>query len=337
MAQLQRLRRLAALPDDLIDTSDLPVVEDWSQGVRGGSPADARRKLTAIARPTGQDTSPPLEALITRWQGLVGMDQLIQSIEQKKAELDRLAARASGGLSNFEHVQDLELTYTSNAIEGNTLTAAEMTLVVEKGITIGGKPLKDHLEAIDHFEALHYVRSLARQAEPLMESDVRNLHRLVMLRSAPEIAGRYADQGRFVLTNAGRHGFPSPAEVPALMGDFAHWLRAAPATPATAFEAHRRLVDIHPFNDGNGRTARLLMNLILIRCGYPAVAVRPEDRVPYLDALQAAQAGHGTEAFERLLYERLDATLEESLSALRQAIVAPKRPAKRRAEGKPET
>jgi Fic family protein len=80
-----------------------------------------------------------------------------------------------------------------------------------------------------------------------------------------------------VLTNAGRHGFPSPAEVPALMGDFAHWLRAA--RRATAFEAHRRLVDIHPFNDGSGRTARLLMDLILIRCGYPAVAVRPKDRV----------------------------------------------------------
>ena len=264
------------------------------------------------------------------------MDRLIQNIEQKKAELDRLAPRAPGGLGNFEHVQDLELTYTSNAIEGNTLTAAETTLVVEKGITIGGKPLKDHLEAIDHFEALHYVRALARQAEPVMESDVRNLHRLVMLRSAPEIARRYADQGRFVLTDAGRHGFPSPAEVPALMGDFANWLSAAPATPATAFEAHRRLVDIHPFNDGNGRTARLLMNLILIRGGYPAVAVRPDDRVPYLDALQAAQAGRGTAAFERLLYERLDATLGESLSALRQAVVVPQKPARRRAAGKPE-
>ena len=75
------------------------------------------------------------------------MDRLIQSIEQNKAELDRLVARAPGGLRNFHHVQDLELTYTSNAIEGNTLTAAETTLVVEKGITIGGKPLKDHLEA----------------------------------------------------------------------------------------------------------------------------------------------------------------------------------------------
>jgi Fic family protein len=123
------------------------------------------------------------------------VDRLIQSIEQKKVELDRLAPRAPGGLGNFEHVQDLELTYTSNAIEGNTLTAAETTLVVEKGITIGGKPLKDHLEAVDHFEALHYVRALARQAAPLTVSDVRNLHRLVMLRSAPEIAGRYADQG----------------------------------------------------------------------------------------------------------------------------------------------
>ena len=99
------------------------------------------------------------------------MDQLIRSIAEKKAELDRLRARAPGGLSNFEHVQDLELTYTSNAIEGNTLSAVETTLVVEKGITIGGKPLKDHLEAVDHFEALHYVRELARQPWPPRRPD----------------------------------------------------------------------------------------------------------------------------------------------------------------------
>jgi Fic family protein len=251
------------------------------------------------------------------------LDQLIQSVEEKKREFDRLRARAPGGLGNFEHVQDLELTYTSNAIEGNTLTAAETTLVVEKGITIGGKPLRDHLEAIDHFEALHYVRALARQAAPLTELDVRNLHRLVMLRSAPGIAGRYADQGRFVLTDTGSHGFPSPAEIPALMDDLTQWLGTAPATPATGFAAHRRLVDIHPFNDGNGRTARLLMNLILIRGGYPAVAVRPEDRAAYINALQTAQSGGGTEAFDRLLYERLDATLNEALNALRQALPAP--------------
>jgi Fic family protein len=102
-------------------------------------------------------------------------------------------------------------------------------------------------------------------------------HSLAVQRSQPEIAGRYADLPRYVRTEAGRHTFPAPVEVPGLMGDFAAWLGTAPSTPETAFAAHRRLVDIHPFNDGNGRTARLLMNVVLIRGGYPPVAVRPED------------------------------------------------------------
>lgn len=243
------------------------------------------------------------------------MANLQDRIAARKTELDRLRARAPGGLANFEHVHDLELTYTSNAIEGNTLTAAETTLVVEQGITIGGKPLKDHLEAIDHDAAIRYVRELARRGTPLTESDVCSLHSLVVKRADPDIAGQYADQGRYVLTDAGRHSFPSPA----LMGDFARWLRAAPDTPETAFTAHRRLVHIHPFNDGNGRTARLLMNLILLRGGYPPVAVRPEDRPAYLVALQQVQAGGSDAAFHQLLYERLDTTLGEYVGAAREA------------------
>jgi Fic family protein len=254
------------------------------------------------------------------------VETLLASIAARKAELDRLRIRAPGGTTNFEHSQDLELTYTSNAIEGNTLSAVETTMVIEQGITVAGKPLKDHLEAIDHFEAIHYVRDLARQKLPLTEMDVRNLHRLVVLRSRPDIAGRHADQGRYVLTDSGRHSFPSPAEIPALMGEFSGWLGAAADTPESAFTAHRRLVETHPFNDGNGRTARLLMNLILIRGGYPAVAVRPEDRPAYIAALQQAQAGGGTEAFDRLLYERLDATLGEYVSAARQALPAARTP-----------
>jgi Fic family protein len=146
-----------------------------------------------------------------------------------------------------------------------------------------------------------YVRDLARQAVPFRETDIRNLHRLVMQRSDPDNAGRYANQGRYVETDRGRHHFPSPAEVPALMGDFAQWLGPAPVTPESAFAAHRRLVEIHPFNDGNGRTARLLMNLVLLRGAYPPVAVRPQDRPAYIGALQDAQAGRGTEPFEKLL------------------------------------
>lgn len=245
------------------------------------------------------------------------MEDLLRDIAAKKAELDRLRPLASGGLGNLEHSHDIELTYTSNAIEGNTLTAAETTLVIERGITVAGKPLRDHLEAIDHYEAIRFVRALAHQHTPITEADVRGLHRLVVLRSQPDIGGNYADQGRYVLTEIGRHAFPSPTEVPALMGDFIGWLRAAPITPATAFTAHRRLVDIHPFNDGNGRTARLLMNLILIRAGYPPVAVRPEDRPAYVSALQQPP---GAPAFDRLLLERLDATLEEYVSAVRKAL-----------------
>jgi Fic family protein len=251
------------------------------------------------------------------------MDELLAQIAAKKAELDGLRGAAPGALGNLEHAHDLELTYTSNAIEGNTLTAAETTLVVERGITVAGKPLKDHLEALDHFAALGYVRGLARGAAPLTESDLRNLHRLVMQRSAPDIAGRYADQARFVVTDAGRRAFPAPAEVPALMHDFSRWLGSTSSTPATAFAAHRRLVDIHPFNDGNGRTARLLMNLILLRAGYPPVAVRPEDRVAYLHALQEPAPDKGLSAFDRLLYERLDATLGDYLAAARQALAVP--------------
>ena len=252
------------------------------------------------------------------------MAALRQQIDAKKAQLDRLRAQFPHALHNLEHVHDLELTYTSNAIEGNTLSAAETTLVIEQGITIGGKPLKDHLEAIDHHEAIGYVRDLARQATPLTETDIRTLHSLIVKRSAPDIAGRYADQGRYVLTDAGRHSFPPPSQVPPLMGDFAAWLRGAPATPETAFTAHRRLVDIHPFNDGNGRTARLLMNLLLLRGGYPPVAVRLEDHSAYIAALQQAQAGQGEAAFNRLLHERLDAALDEYLAALQTALPAPK-------------
>ena len=246
---------------------------------------------------------------------------LLKAIAGKKQQLDQLRPLSRQALSNLEHYYDIELTYASNAIEGNTLSAVETTLVIEKGITVSGKPLKDHLEAVDHYEAMHYIRELGRQPAPLTESDIRNLHSLVVRRSQPEIAGHYADLPRYVRTEIGRHVFPHPAEIPSLMGDFAGWLRSGPDTPATAFAAHRRLVDIHPFNDGNGRTARLLMNLVLIRGGYAPIAVRPEDRLSYIRALQQARAGQGTDSFDRLLYERLDTDLGGVLERLGRGAV----------------
>ena len=241
---------------------------------------------------------------------------LITDVERKKARLDVLRPLSPQALTNLEHSYDLELTYTSNAIEGNTLTQIETSLVIEHGVTIGGKQLKDHLEAIDHYDAILYVRQLAREREPLSEFDVRNLHALVVKRSEPTIAGRYATSNRYINTDSGRLAFPSPVEVPILMRDFSAWLGSAPMNAETSFEAHHRLVDIHPFNDGNGRTARLLMNLILIRAGYPPIAIRPEDRLAYLNALQSSRVDAGDEEFRSLLYSRLSVTLDEYLQAL---------------------
>lgn len=238
-------------------------------------------------------------------------------ILSKKKELDSLRPLSAEAISRLNHYYDLEITYTSNAIEGNTLSPVETTLVIEKGLTVSGKPLKDHLEALDHYDAILYVRELASQQAGISESDIRNLHKLVLLRSNPQIAGQYANLSRFVRTESGRHQFPSPAEIPSLMGDLAAWLNQKEAVPDTAFTAHRRLVDIHPFNDGNGRTARLLMNLILLLAGYPPVAIRPEDRLTYIQALQESQAGLGNNAFEALMYQRLEATLDDYLTTLK--------------------
>jgi len=260
----------------------------------------------------------PARAIL--WKRMKPIDELLTSIAAQKERLDRLRPLSPEALARLEHYYDIELTYTSNAIEGNTLSPVETTLVIEQGVTIGGKPLKDHLEALDHYDAIRYVRELARQSAPLTEADVRNLHKLVVQRSAPEIAGRYADLPRYVRTETGRHAFPPPAAIPSLMGDFARWLGSAADTPDSAFEAHRRLVGIHPFNDGNGRAARLLMNLILIRAGYPPVAVRPEDRLEYIRSLQQERAEQGTEIFDALLYKRLDATLGEYVRALEEAL-----------------
>src|ERR1700682_6030217 len=114
------------------------------------------------------------------------INPLQQEIASKKARLDRLRPRSPEALSNLEHYYDVEITYTSNAIEGNTLTAVETTLVIEKGITITGRPLKDHLETLDHYDAIRYVRELANEKRSLIENDLRNLHRLTMQRSRPD-------------------------------------------------------------------------------------------------------------------------------------------------------
>ncbi len=239
---------------------------------------------------------------------------LIRGIDEKKAQLDRLRPLSGGVLAQLQKYYDIELTHTSNAIEGNTLTYRETAEVIEHGITVGGKSLREHLEAVDHYEALQWVRGLAAQTTPIGEDTVCELHRRIVARSQPAIAGIYSRYPRRIAGSPVI--FPNPLKIPQLMEEFGAWLSSAQSSPEGAFEAHFRLTAIHPFDDGNGRAARLLMNLMLIRGGYPPVAVRPEDRKPYLDALECGSLTDDLQPFRRFMYERLDATLGEYLSTL---------------------
>lgn len=242
---------------------------------------------------------------------------LLQSIAVRKRELDALRPLSEEALAQLQSFYDVELTYTSNAIEGNTLTVRETAEVIAHGITVGGKPLKDHLEAIDHHAALLWAREVASSPLPLEERTIRDLHSRIVARSRPEIAGTYSPHARRVAGSAAV--FPNPAKIPALMAALGQDLGTDLSAPAAIFAIHFRLTAIHPFSDGNGRTARLLMNLLLLRAGYPPLAVRPEDRAAYLAALEHGSVTGDTCAFQTLMHQRLDATLAEYIAALRQS------------------
>ena len=238
-------------------------------------------------------------------------------LAEAKRALDALRPLSTGALAQLQAFYDVELTYTSNAIEGNTLTHRETAEVIEHGITVGGKPLRDHLEAVDHYDAVRWIRGVAGAGEPLGEGVVTELHRRIVARSQPEIAGAYSRHPRRVAGSAAV--FPNPAKVPALMAAFGAWLADAGGAAGAAFDAHFRLTAIHPFSDGNGRAARLLMNLLLIRGGYPPVAVRPEDRAAYLAALETASVTGDVSLFRALMHARLLATTRDYVRVLSEA------------------
>lgn len=246
------------------------------------------------------------------------MKELLSSIAAKKAQLDALRPAAGGALRALQKSYDVDLTYTSNAIEGNTLTLRETAEVIEHGITVGGKPLRDHLEAIDHYEAIGWMRALADSTAPIDEATVRELHRRIVLRSQPEIGGIYSALPRRIAGSP--VVFPNAVKIPSLMTSYGEWLSAVAQEAATSFEAHYQLVAIHPFADGNGRTARLVMNLLLLRAGYPPVAVRPEDRKPYLESLEHASMNGDTAPFQAFMHRRLNATLEEYVNTLQGSL-----------------
>lgn len=238
-------------------------------------------------------------------------------LDALKSRLDKHRPLKPALLADLEAWLRVELTYTSNALEGNTLTRQETALVVEKGLTVGGRTLREHLEAANHAVALDQVLSLASSRKPVNEAQVLGLHALVLKGVLDEHGGRYRDVA--VRISGSQVVLPNPRKVSGLMQDFGVWLAAGPRQAhavAFASEAHFRLVSIHPFVDGNGRTARLLMNLLLLKAGYTPALIRTRDRLAYLQALEQAQLGGSREPYETLMARAVERTLDLYLDAI---------------------
>lgn len=242
--------------------------------------------------------------------------RLLTRIQAKKARLDALRPLPAAAVRRLNEQLTAEWIYNSNAIEGNTLTLLETQLILEQGITIGGKSLREHFEVINHQEAIKLVESLAAGQEPLMPFYVRQIHALVLARIDEENAGQYR---QLPVRIAGSTHEPPPAwDISAQMDDWGTWLQEQEGNVepvVLAALAHHRLAAIHPFIDGNGRTVRLVMNLILLRAGYPPAIIARVNRQQYYRVLAEADRGR----YERLV-NFVGRAVERSLTLYLEAV-----------------
>lgn len=228
--------------------------------------------------------------------------------------LQSLRPLPSDVTEELRHRYEVALTHHSTAIEGNTLTQSETQIVIEKGITIAGKSVVEHLEVVGHKEALDFVYGLAGGHEPITSRVIREIHSLVM-------AGQgngYGDLGRYrtldVRAAGTDYAYPSHVKVPELMEEFEQWMiEGRDSHPVNAAcEAHLRFVTIHPFRDGNGRVGRLLLNLILLRHGYPIAVLRADQRAEYIEAIQTAQTTGIQGPLQAMVYHAVAASLGDT-------------------------
>lgn len=227
-------------------------------------------------------------------------------LDALKAKLDEYRPLDKAVTANLHEELVLQWTYHSNAIEGNTLTLKETKVALE-GITIGGKTLREHFEAINHRDAILMVEELVEKQQPLDEWAIKNLHQLVLKNIDTENAGRYRDVN--VLISGAEHRPPNALQVPEQMAAFSAWcsnhaLQLHPVERAARI--HGEFVKIHPFVDGNGRTSRLLMNLELMKAGFPATVIEVAQRLDYYQALDHAHCGSDYTDFINLLAKAVE-------------------------------
>lgn len=252
-----------------------------------------------------------------KWYPNTGLDaEQQQRIRDKKTRLDALRPFPGSALKRLQQDFAVEWTYNSNSIEGNTLSLRETRVVLQDGLTIGGKTLREHFEAINHNKAIAWLEEKVTPGYVISGADILTLHKMVMTAIDDDFGGRFRT-GRVQITGANFIP-PNPLKVPDLLDELLEWVRCNPQNldPVSLSAVfHHRFVWIHPFFDGNGRTGRLAMNMILMELGYPPVIILRTDRNKYYRALNDANQGK----FEKLLllfFQGAERSLELYLSAL---------------------
>ncbi|HRD80001.1 MAG TPA: Fic family protein [Saprospiraceae bacterium] len=240
------------------------------------------------------------------------VDKLI-SIDALKTTWHACKPMNNSQLERMRQYFHTEYTFESNRIEGNTLTLQETSLVINEGLTISGKTMREHLEAVNHADAVAFITELATQQADLDRRTLLDLHNLILRGVDSENAGRYRSVP--VRIGGSRHEPPQPYLLDKLMEDyFIHYRQQRDTLHPVllAADMHERLVSIHPFIDGNGRTSRLVMNLILLRNGYTIANLKgdPNSRLAYYRALEKVQADNEPEHFYTLVADAVETSLQ---------------------------
>lgn len=263
------------------------------------------------------------------------MEEIVKALELKQ-ELDSLRPIEPEQEAKIMQKFRLDWNYHSNNLEGNSLTYGETKALLMHGITAQGKPLKDHFEVTGHNEAIQWITDVVKGDYPLTENFIRELHTLLLKESYEVDAltpdgkptkkriqvGSYKTSPNHVKTKTGEiFYFATPEETPAEMGALMAWYNEKIEEPTVnpillAAEFHYKFICIHPFDDGNGRTARILMNFILMKFGYPPVIIKTEDKANYFAALQLADTGN-IEAFVEYIAKNLNRSLEIMIAGAR--------------------
>ena len=245
---------------------------------------------------------------------------LLKEVDVQKEQLSALRPLPEEALKKIQDALDIEYTYESNRLEGNTLTLQETALVVNEGVTISGKSMREHLEAINHAEAISYIKDIAKQDIEISERTIKEIHALILHGIDRENAGRYRTVP--VMISGSTHMPPQPYLIEKQMEDFIlrfKQMEAEKVHPVLiAAYLHDELVRIHPFIDGNGRTSRLLMNLYLLRHGYVIITLKGSNdaKVNYYKALEMSHTEQLPEDFQKLVIEAEIAALQKYLSIM---------------------